>query len=54
MKGNFNMLTEEFEQALVKHAIDKTGSAQDAAKFLGIGRSSLNYKRKAWGWPSLD
>ncbi len=54
MKGNFNALTEEFEQALVKHAIDKTGSAQDAAKFLGIGRSSLNYKRKAWGWPNLD
>lgn len=51
---NFKPLTEGFEQGLVKYALDKTGSAQDAAKFLGMGRSSLNYKRKAWGWPHLD
>jgi DNA-binding NtrC family response regulator len=54
IQDNFKPLTEGFEQGLVKYALDKTGSAQDAAKFLGMGRSSLNYKRKAWGWPHLD
>ncbi len=50
IRSQFNAVTEEFEQALVRHAYKEMESVQGAAKYLGISRNSLNYKLKVWGW----
>lgn len=50
IEGEFNALTDSFEQALVKHALDQANSTLGAAKFLGITRSRLWHKLRAWGW----
>lgn len=50
IQGNFNKLSREFEQQLVKFALEKTDSDTSAAKYLGIPRSTLRSKLKLWGW----
>ena len=46
IRGSYNSLTEELQQVLIKYAIEKTGSATEAARFLGIARSTLHFKLK--------
>ena len=49
VKGNFNQLSREFEQRLVKFALERAGTDTGAAKFLGIPRSTLRSKLRLWG-----
>lgn len=54
VRGNFASLLLNFEQAMVRYALNVTHTAQEAAQFLGIARTTLNYKRKTWGWAELE
>jgi DNA-binding NtrC family response regulator len=54
IQGKFSSLTVGFEQALVKHAIEKAGTSLGAARFLGVTRGKLNHKRRSWGWSEVD
>lgn len=51
--GNFNKLSREFEQRLVRHALSKSKSETAAAKLLGLHKNTLQSKRRKWGWNNI-
>lgn len=50
VEGAFLKMAAEYEQGLVRAAIEKTGNDSAAARFLGIPRSTLRSKKNQWGW----
>jgi two-component system nitrogen regulation response regulator GlnG len=47
---NYKKLVTDFEQALTSQALKDTGSISGASDKLGLPRTTLTSKIKAWGW----